>query len=256
MNTLERIANTATNIIWGLSAPRRLTSSQIANAKLVAHRGVHENGAAIENSRESFNLALQMKLWGIEFDVRFTKDNIPVIHHDPHCKRLYDCDSIIEETDFAELNHRVPQIPTLKEVVEKFGGKIHLLIEIKENVTAQQDQILLEVLRPLKPEVDYHLLTLNTDHFDDVTFAPRKAMMAVDWMDMENTIERADAREMGAVSGHFMLLDDERLAKCKAHGLTTGTGFIETKGCLYREINRGIDWIFTNHPVRLKAYLA
>jgi glycerophosphoryl diester phosphodiesterase len=254
MTFLERFANTASNYFWGFTAPTTLTPDQLANVKIVAHRGVHD--VAIENSRESFAIAIENKIWGIEFDIRFTKDNVPVIHHDPSCERLYSCDAIIEQTNFATLTKLIPQIPTLKEVAEQFGRKIHLLIEIKENLTPQNQQILAETLKHLQPVADYHLLTLNIDHLKNISFAPPAAFMAVDWLDMENTIRKATELKFGAVSGHFMQLNNQRLSACKAQGLTTGTGFIETKGALYREISRGIDWIFTDHPLRLKAYLA
>jgi glycerophosphoryl diester phosphodiesterase len=34
-----------------------------------------------------------------------------------------------------------------------------------------------------------------------------------------------------------------------------GTGFIESRGCLFRELNRGTDWIFSNNSVALQAEL-
>ena len=29
--------------------------------------------------------------------------------------------------------------------------------------------------------------------------------------------------------------------------------FIGSRFCLYRELNRGVDWIFTNHALKLEA---
>lgn len=255
MNALERFANTATNYLWGLGAPKSLTPAQKHQTKIVAHRGVHESGA-IENSRKSFELAVQHNLWGIEFDVRFTSDNVPVIHHDPDCRRLYKCPAVIASTKSQELLSRVPQLLTLEEVVQKFGRKIHLLIEIKEGVTPEQNAILQHILAPLQPMADYHFLTLKPENLENLSFAPKRSVMSVDWMNMPKTIEATIKRGYGAVSGHFMVLTDERLQLCRQQGLITGTGFIETRGALYREIARGIDWIFTNHPLRLKAYLA
>jgi glycerophosphoryl diester phosphodiesterase len=31
-----------------------------------------------------------------------------------------------------------------------------------------------------------------------------------------------------------------------------GTGYIASPGCLFRELNRGVDWIFSNHAEGLQ----
>jgi glycerophosphoryl diester phosphodiesterase len=36
-------------------------------------------------------------------------------------------------------------------------------------------------------------------------------------------------------------------------GQKLGTGFIASRYCLYRELDRGVDWIFTNHALKLGA---
>ena len=74
-------------------------------------------------------------------------------------------------------------------------------------------------------------------------------------MNIDETLQQTLNMGYGAISGQFMLLNDKRLKLSKKNKLITGTGFIETRGALYHEINRGIDWIFTNHPLRLKKYL-
>lgn len=291
MNRLERIANTLTNHFWGMTAPKHHTFEHLSRThgdqfaqfkeqvKIVAHRGVHGEDTMldeqygqrssyidgvlharrcvlpIENSMESFDLAAKNNIWGIEFDVRFTKNNIPVVHHDPHCRRLYSLDHIIADTEFEKLREVLPQIPTLREVAQKFGGKTHLLVEIKEPLDDKKVRALAEALDPLKPQQHYSLLSLKPDFLTPVTFAPSSSFMAVDWLDMENTVRKTIDLKYGAVSGHFMLLNDQRLQKCKAEGLITGTGFVETKAAFIREISRGIDWIFTNHPLRLKGFL-
>ena len=36
---------------------------------------------------------------------------------------------------------------------------------------------------------------------------------------------------------------------------TDGVGFIDSKNSLYRELNRGVSWLFTNQAVKLSGYL-
>jgi glycerophosphoryl diester phosphodiesterase len=34
-----------------------------------------------------------------------------------------------------------------------------------------------------------------------------------------------------------------------------GTGYVRTPNCLFRELNRGVDWIFSNHAAEVQALL-
>ena len=47
-----------------------------------------------------------------------------------------------------------------------------------------------------------------------------------------------------------MIIDRHRAA-----GQEVGTGMIASKRCLFREINRGVKWIFSNSAVELQAVL-
>lgn len=102
----------------------------------IAHRGLHDKRNGIyENTLPAFEKAVNAG-YGIELDVRLTKDGIPVVFHDASLKRLCGADVFIEELTFAELqNYFVgkseEKIPTLKEVLALVEGKVPLLIEIK-----------------------------------------------------------------------------------------------------------------------------
>jgi len=66
--------------------------NQIAlrNCKIISHRGEHDNISAIENTLPAFDNARANGVWGIEFDIRWTADLVPVIIHDP-CPVANDC---------------------------------------------------------------------------------------------------------------------------------------------------------------------
>ena len=54
----------------------------IAQTQVIAHRGVWKNTQAPQNSIAALNHAITDKLWGSEFDVHITKDDILVVNHD------------------------------------------------------------------------------------------------------------------------------------------------------------------------------
>ena len=90
--------------------------------KLICHRGIHDKKIK-ENTYESIKKALDSdKYIGVEFDVRTTKDNEFVVHHDPHCNG-----ALISNTLYNELPKYVPK---LEDILKIYSDKI-FLIEIK-----------------------------------------------------------------------------------------------------------------------------
>lgn len=101
-----------------------------------AHRGLHGDGAA-ENSLSAFRRAVE-EGFGIELDVRLTKDGEMVVFHDSTLKRMCGEDKKVVELTLAQLReYRLGDtedtLPTLREVFEVVDGKVPLLIEIKEH---------------------------------------------------------------------------------------------------------------------------
>ena len=54
------------------------------SSRVIAHRGYWRHGGATENSIASLVAAQRLKIYGSEFDVWLTADNVAVIHHDAH----------------------------------------------------------------------------------------------------------------------------------------------------------------------------
>ncbi len=249
--------NTLANRLWSL-APGARTPLPATGVRLVAHRGAHEGGAAIENTLAAFDLCAQHHVWGIELDVRLTRDLEPVIHHDPACGRLFGRpDLVIEQTDFVSLRAAVPEIPHLAEVVERYRGRMHLMLEIKESpdLRRQLPEVLATALSSLDPLDSYHLLSLEPAWLEGFRQVPPEAMVDVAWLNAGRIVRQNLALGHGAVAGSFMLLGPGRWARLRAEGKRVGTGFVETEGALRREAARGADWIFTDRILSLQPCL-
>ena len=68
-----------------------------------AHRGLHTRDRAVpENSLEAFRLAARAG-YGIELDVRLSRDGQVVVFHDDDLKRVCGVDKRVDELDWAEL---------------------------------------------------------------------------------------------------------------------------------------------------------
>lgn len=102
---------------------------------VIAHRGA--SGRHPENTFAAFDEALRQRVDAIELDLQLSRDGIPVVYHDRTLARAGGGRRRVAALDLTELRRlgtglgRAGRIPTLDEVLERYGGKTRLLLEIK-----------------------------------------------------------------------------------------------------------------------------
>ncbi len=245
---MERLFFQAANL-WAKAIPREAPSNErLRSCKLIAHRGVHDS-AVLENSLNAFDRALSLGIWGIELDIRWTRDMAPVVIHDPDCNRVHARDIVIAETLLDELKESLPEIPTLEQVILRYGRKLHLMAEIKNDALKdpkRQNGILAELFSGLTPGRDFHLISLNPKNFDCLTFAPRSCLLPIARHNAGRLSRLAIEKAYGGLTGHFVLIDKKTIRHHHDRGQKIGTGFVNSRNALFREISRGVDWIFSD----------
>jgi glycerophosphoryl diester phosphodiesterase len=95
---------------------------------IIGHRGA--KGLAPENTKASFDAALQHSVDAVEFDVRTTQDNVPVIFHD-QCIQTDKTKLSIIKNDYITLQQAFPDLLTLAEALDYLGNRIPVVIEVK-----------------------------------------------------------------------------------------------------------------------------
>jgi glycerophosphoryl diester phosphodiesterase len=63
----------------------------------------------------------------------------------------------------------------------------------------------------------------------------------------------ATAAGWGGIAGHYLLATDKIISRHHGGGQRVGTGFADSRRCLFREVARGVDWIFSNRAARMQA---
>ena len=239
--------------IWPQPVPAKMRLQQ---CKLVSHRGEHDAPHGVfENTLAAFDRAVEQGVWGIEFDVRWTRDLHPVVIHDPDLNRVFNLDLKIAGVTRAELKARCPAVPSLSEVIERYGRKLHLMIEIKTEPypdCQRQNDIFADCFSSLVPGRDYHLISLDPGMLEMITFVSPSAFMAISTLNLRHLSEVAIRHNYGAIAGHYLLVNRNVLEKHHRKGQKVGTGYPRSKSCLFREINRGVDWIFSNNAGQLQ----
>ena len=101
-----------------------------------AHRGLHTRDRAVsENSLEAFRLAARAG-YGIELDVRLSRDGQVVVFHDDDLKRVCGVDKRVDELDWAELRElrlcgTEHGIPLFSDALDVIRGRGPLIVELK-----------------------------------------------------------------------------------------------------------------------------
>lgn len=109
---------------------------------VLAHRGVHDRRVT-ENTLLAFQRALVAGIDGIEFDLRISRDGVPVLIHDENLDRVAGDARRVRDLNKNELGNLVLRgqgsIPTLNEATSTVPAPFLLDMEIKDR----------EVLEPL-----------------------------------------------------------------------------------------------------------
>ncbi|MDH3449561.1 MAG: glycerophosphodiester phosphodiesterase family protein [Gammaproteobacteria bacterium] len=237
--------------------PRRRPRGEVlAGCKIISHRGEHDNRNVRENTMAAFAAVAAAQVWGIEFDLRWTRDLHPVVIHDTDTRRVFGVDLVVSEVSLEHLKRRVPEVPTLAEVVAEFGGVVHLMVEIKADRLgeyAARATRLSRIFAGLEAVDDFHFLTLQPDMLRLAEFAGNEACLLVAELNTRKLSREVSSRNLGGLCGHYLLLSNRLQRLHCARGQKVGTGFASSRFCFYRELNRGVDWIFSNHACKLES---
>ena len=118
---------------------------------LLGHRGARASALVAENTCASFDLALQHGCDGFEFDVRLTSCGRSLVCHDPKVNGIVVCEATADQ---------LPSLPTLEAVLQRYGQRAFLDIELK---VAGLESKVLTSLREYRIEEDYVVSSFMPD---------------------------------------------------------------------------------------------
>jgi glycerophosphoryl diester phosphodiesterase len=241
---------------WPQSIP---STDRLQRCKIISHRGEYDNLNVFENTFSAFDRAKAQGVWGIEFDLRWTRDLYPVTIHDADLRRVFGSKLEIRKTTLAELKSEFPLVPSLAEMIQRYGKQIHLMVEIKAEAypdPVHQGRILEDLFAPLEPEKDYHFLTMTPKMFDLIEFVPKSTFLPVAHINFFQLSKLAIEQNYSGLAGHYVLLTKSRLKKHKELKQKLATGYVNSKNCLFRELNRNVEWIFSDNASELQGIVS
>ena len=231
---------------------------------IVAHRGV--SSLCPENSRSAFGLAIFQQADAIECDVQLTNDQQIVVCHDKSLDRYGHANVHIVDSSLQSLQQldvgswfdarfHQERLLSLDELLDEFGGKIPLLIELKtEHLLLQQAEILagkvvrnvasrqlqhqvsflcfdLKILRRIKDRAPWAVLVFNTHQ-------PQRIDAA----------KLAQHNWLNAIDGNINRMSPHVVGELRASGKCSLTFTCNTVDEVISAWEVGVDAIITNNP--------
>jgi len=226
----------------------------------VAHRG--QSGIYPENTVLAFGKAVALGVDMVEFDVRPTKDDHPVVMHDGTVDRTTDGTGRIADLTLDEIKAldagSGESVPTLREALAAIPAPILLNIHVKSlpeerplcgqrfrealaeadavsrAFIAPDDRGLVGRLRAWRPEIGFILL--------DGSFEQGYVRAAVEL-------------DIKVLQPNRATMSDAFMDEVHANGLTANVFYADTHEDMRRFTAMGVDGILTNYPERLKELI-
>ena len=244
---------------WVARRRQRLPSKQrLAAARIVAHRGVYDNRLIFENTMAAFERFLEAGGWGIELDVRWTRDGCPWSPMTRTDGALFGVPRPIADMDLATVQRSLPQVPTLAAVIARFGG--HAAPDGGDQVRTplQHDPSAGHLRTPFRashPRPGLPSAEPGPGSAVPTPFCPSQACVPIAQMNLPRVVRATQANSWGGMAGHYALIRGRHIEAMHRRGCQIGTGYINSPNCLYREVARGVDWLFSDQALTLQKIL-
>lgn len=248
---------------------------------IIAHRGA--SGYAPENTFAAFDKALALGFPDIEFDVRASRDGVPVVLHDATVDRTTDASTALRASGLhpvAELTlaqvkgldagswfgtaFAGQRVPTLEEVFARYVGRARFQVEIKaEEVGLEVKAVALMVRYGVRAScVVSSFETSVIRELQPMARQPAQGdsgpTLPVRWLvsrlDRE-IVEEAVRLGASGLNVHIEALTPELAEEARARGLLVGAWGLEREDQVVRAFRCGVDGFTHNYPDVAKAQL-
>ncbi|MBU1907821.1 hypothetical protein KKF59_01665, partial [Patescibacteria group bacterium] len=214
-----------------------------------AHRGIHDRRTA-ENTLDAFEKAVELACDGIEFDLRLSRDAMPVVVHDETLDRIAGDARRVRDLSFKELAEvelrGKGRIPNLNEITSAIFEPVQFDIEIKDRGALQP------LLTKLKTSASLRQRSIISSFVLEDLEITKKELPEVRTLLLKNTWpymfrgrsfwKKSKAAEVWAVGFPQNILNRKRVAFIKRRGLNVAAYDLQPLKSHARRITKlGVD---------------
>ena len=221
--------------------------------RVIAHRGYWKTEGSAQNSIASLKKADAIKVYGAEFDVLLTSDNVAVVNHD---NALFGV--AIQTTPYAKFKKlrllNGEKLPTLEEYL-KAGKKqkyVKLILELKPHATPERNR---EAARIVADMVKKYGLVDRTEYItfdldagkELIRVSPRTPVSY-----LNGELSPAQLKELGfaGLDYHYNVMKEhpEWFDEAKALGLTINIWTVNDSAMITEFVKKKADFLTTDEP--------
>lgn len=220
----------------------------------IAHRGSWKNTQAPQNSIASLNKAIEQKVWGAEFDVHLTKDNILVVNHDNDFYGMDIATSTYEEL-LAKKHPNGESIPTAEAYLKEGLKQNHtkLIFELKTNRlgkerTLESVKLSLDLVKTVGAYQQTEFIAFDYDAC--LKFRELDTNVPIHYLTGDKAPEEIKKANLSGVDYHHSVFKKNPtwIQEFKNLGLKTNTWTVNTEEDMRYFIDQKIDYITTDEP--------
>ena len=220
-------------------------------SKIIAHRGYWNTAGSAQNSIKALELADQLGVYGSEFDVHLTADNILVVNHDNMIGGINIQTSNYEAIKGQRLSNG-EILPTLESFFDAARQlAIKLICEIKPHGTKQRNiEVVREVVnmvrkKGLENRVEYISFSLDICN-EIIKMEPSAKVM---YLNGDLSPQSLKALGLTGLDYHFAVMNEhmDYFTKAKTLGLTIDIWTVNDVLLMKKYFEAGADFITTDN---------
>lgn len=223
---------------------------------IIGHRGAA--GQKPENTIAALRAGQAADVDMLEFDVRLTKDHVPVLLHDPIMWRTHRLPYLISRMNYDELKKRtkssINPITTLDNALQRFSGQVLLNLELKDRGSAAK--ILPIVERYITDDDDWQQFLFSSFYISELRRVRKHSKLAqlslLHWYNDLTFLFAHRSLNLTAVGFHRLHATTFAIAAAKKLELFTYAYTVNRPEAAQRLVDRGIDGIITDYPALLR----
>ena len=212
---------------------------------IIAHRGA--SGCELENTKESLQKAIEMKVDMVEFDVSVTKDGVPVLFHDNRLFRLSRKVFRLRKLEFKDIKNYI--------LKKKINGAIH-----KSSIITFEDA--LSILSNIKINVELKPSSLGHEKkileiLSEKGLKHKSIISSFDFEIIKNIKKIDKISSIGgySINPHYMFITKKNVEEAHKQGLKVYAYPSNTIKSMRNLIEANVDGIITNYPDKLRGLL-
>lgn len=239
-------------IVSGTAESTDITHEISKITKFIAHRGYSHKKK--QNTADAFQLASESDAYGVETDVRITKDGVFIAFHDKSAARLSGRYKVIEKTDFVKVRklkvydkNRRHKIPTFVEYLHscKSSGKV-AVVEIKSDLTNEQTDRLIGIINDEGYLENTIFVSFNARILKYIrTQLPEQLIQLLMLMFKQEHLDFVQENQFGIDISHRQLTKD-RINECHTRGIEVNCWTVNSSKRAKILQSWGVDYITTD----------